>query len=92
VIELMNQHPNFSDLQIAQIISERHSIVISRATINRLRHIVRFKFLLLKHCETLTEVQWRQRIQFTKDFFNGRLPVHNLIFGDESRFCMGLDN
>jgi hypothetical protein len=34
VIELMLQHPNFADLQIVQIISERFSIPIARATIN----------------------------------------------------------
>jgi transposase len=34
VIELTLQHPNFSDLQIAQIISERFAIPIARATIN----------------------------------------------------------
>jgi hypothetical protein len=35
VIELALQHPNFADLQIAQIISERFAIPIARATINQ---------------------------------------------------------
>jgi hypothetical protein len=34
VIELTLQHPNFADLQITQIISERFAIPIARATIN----------------------------------------------------------
>jgi hypothetical protein len=34
VIELTLQHPNFADLQIAQIISERFAIPIARATMN----------------------------------------------------------
>jgi hypothetical protein len=34
VIELKLQHPNFGDLQIAQIISEAFAIPITRATIN----------------------------------------------------------
>jgi hypothetical protein len=34
VIELTLQHPNFADLQIAQIISERFAIPIARATFN----------------------------------------------------------
>jgi hypothetical protein len=34
VIELTPQHPNFADLQIAQIISERFAIPIARATIH----------------------------------------------------------
>jgi hypothetical protein len=34
MIELTLQHPNFADLQIVQIISERFAISIARATIN----------------------------------------------------------
>jgi hypothetical protein len=34
LIELTLQHRNFADLQIAQIISERFTIPIARATIN----------------------------------------------------------
>jgi transposase len=34
VIELTLQHPNFADLQIAQVISERFAVPIARATIN----------------------------------------------------------
>jgi hypothetical protein len=34
VIELTLQHPNFADLQIIQIISERFAVPITRATIN----------------------------------------------------------
>jgi transposase len=34
VIELTLQHPNSTDLQIVQIISERFAIPIARATIN----------------------------------------------------------
>jgi hypothetical protein len=34
VIELTLQHPTFADLQIAQIISERFTIRVARATIN----------------------------------------------------------
>jgi hypothetical protein len=35
VIELTLQHPNFADLHIAQIISERFAVPIARATINQ---------------------------------------------------------
>jgi hypothetical protein len=42
MIELTLQHPNFDDLQIAQIISERFAIPIARATINRLHHLAHF--------------------------------------------------
>jgi hypothetical protein len=35
VIELTLQHPNFEDLQIAQMISERFTFPIGRATINQ---------------------------------------------------------
>jgi hypothetical protein len=35
VIELKLQHPNFADLQTAQIISERFTVPIARATINQ---------------------------------------------------------
>jgi hypothetical protein len=34
LIELRLQHPNFADLQIAQIISERFAIPLARVTIN----------------------------------------------------------
>jgi hypothetical protein len=34
VIELTLQHPNFADLQIARIISERFAILIARAIVN----------------------------------------------------------
>jgi hypothetical protein len=34
VIELKLERPNFADLQIAQIISQRFAIHITRATIN----------------------------------------------------------
>jgi hypothetical protein len=34
VIELTLQHPNFADLQIAQIIPERFAIPIAHSTIN----------------------------------------------------------
>jgi hypothetical protein len=35
VIELKLQHPNFADLQIGQIISERFAIPIAHTTINQ---------------------------------------------------------
>jgi hypothetical protein len=34
IIELTLQHPNFADLQIAQIVSERFAIPVARAIIN----------------------------------------------------------
>jgi hypothetical protein len=34
VIELALQHPNFTDLRIAQIIPERFAVLIAHATIN----------------------------------------------------------
>jgi hypothetical protein len=60
VIELTLQHPNFADLQITQIISERFAIPIARAIINRLRHMAHFKFLPPKRCQKPTEIQRRQ--------------------------------
>jgi hypothetical protein len=42
VIDITLQHPNFADLQIAQIISERFAIPIAHATITRLRHLAHF--------------------------------------------------
>jgi hypothetical protein len=89
VIELTLQHPNFADLQITQIISERFAIPIARATIHRLHHLAHFKFLPPKRCQRLTEIQRRQRDQFASDFINGKFQTKNLIFSDESRFCMG---
>jgi hypothetical protein len=41
-IELTLQHPNFADLQIAQIISERFALLIAPATINRPCHLTHF--------------------------------------------------
>jgi transposase len=92
VYDLTLRHPTFSDFQIAQMIAEEHAITISRATINRLRHLAKFKFLPPKHCQKLTDTQRRQRVQFAKDFCAGQLPLQNLVFCDESRFCMGPDN
>jgi DNA-directed RNA polymerase specialized sigma54-like protein len=43
VIQLTLHHPNFSDFQIAQIISERFAIRIVRTTISRLRHLAHFQ-------------------------------------------------
>jgi DNA-directed RNA polymerase specialized sigma54-like protein len=41
----MLQHPNFSDFQIAQMISERFPIRIARVTISQRRHLAHFQFL-----------------------------------------------
>jgi hypothetical protein len=92
VTELTLQHPNFADLQIVQIISERFAIPIARMIINRLRHLAHFKLLPQERCQKLTEIQTRQGYQFASDFISGKLPTENLIFSDESRFCMGPDN
>jgi hypothetical protein len=92
VIELTLQHPKLEDLQIAQIISERFATPVTRATINRLRHMAQFKFLPQKRSQKLTEIQRRQRHRFASAFLNGKLPTENLIIFHESRFCMGPDN
>jgi hypothetical protein len=44
VIDLIIQQPNLSDFRIRELSNERYSIRISRATIDRLRHLIRFKF------------------------------------------------
>jgi hypothetical protein len=92
VTELTLRHPNFADLQIAQIISERFAIPIACGRINRLRHLVHFKFRLPKRCQKLTKIQRRQRYQFVSGFISGTLPTESLIFSDEPRFCMAPDN
>jgi transposase len=51
VINLTIQHPSLSDFHIAEHIHEHYSIHISRATINRLRHLAGFRFLPPKHCQ-----------------------------------------
>jgi hypothetical protein len=88
VIELTLQHPNFADLQIAQIILERFATPSACATINRLRHVAHFKFLPPKRSQKLSEIQRQQPYQFASDFINGKLPTEKLSFFDESRFCM----
>jgi hypothetical protein len=88
MIELMLQHPNFADLQIAQIVSERFACAI----IDQPRHLAHFKFLPRKRCQNLIKIQRRQHYQFASDFVNGKLPTENLIFSNGSGFCMGLDN
>jgi hypothetical protein len=57
-----------------------------------LRHLTHFRFLPSKRCQKSTEVQRSQRIRFIRDFSRGRLPSQDLIFTDESRFCMGPQN
>jgi hypothetical protein len=89
VIEIILRHPNFADLRFAQIISERLAIPIAPATINRLRQLAHFKFLPLRRRQKLTEIQRQQCYQFACELINGDLPTENLIFSDESRFCMG---
>jgi hypothetical protein len=51
VYDLTLRHPTLSDFQIAQMVAEEHAITISRATMNRLRHLAKFKFLPPKHCQ-----------------------------------------
>jgi hypothetical protein len=83
VVELTFQHPDFSDLQIAHLITERFGIAIARTTINRLQHLACFHFLPPKRCQIVIEHQRRQRIQFAHNFLRGKLPLQNLLFCDE---------
>jgi hypothetical protein len=92
VTELTLQHPNFSDFQIAQVISERFTIRIARPAINRMDHLAQVKFRRTKRSQNVIDVQKRQPYQIASDFINGKLPKQNLIFFDESHSCMGLDN
>jgi hypothetical protein len=90
--ELTPQHPNVSDFQTAQMISERVAIPVACPTINQLGYLPHFKFISPKRCQKLTEVQRRQCYQFASDFSNGKLPTYNLTFSDRSRFSMDLGN
>jgi hypothetical protein len=79
-------------LQIAHLITERFGIAIAQTTINQLRHRACFHFLPPKRRQIVIERQRRQRIQFADDFLRGKLPLQNLLFCDESQFCMGSDS
>jgi hypothetical protein len=79
-------------LEIAHLIIERFGIAIARTTINRLRHLARFDFLPPTWCQIVIERQRRQRTEFAHDFLRGKLPLQNLFFCDEFRFCMGPEN
>jgi hypothetical protein len=84
MVELTLQHPAFSDLQIADLITQRFGIAVARMTINQLRHLTRFHFLPPERCQIVIERQRRQRIQFTHDFLRGKPTLQDLLFCDES--------
>jgi hypothetical protein len=88
----MTNNPRFSDFQVVQALYDQTGQTISRSTVNRIRHQNRFHYLPSKRCQVLTEEQRCQRVQFSRDFLDGRLPTGELVFCDESRFCMGPDN
>lgn len=85
-------YPHLSDARIAQLVTKNTSIQISRATVNRIEHLLRFHFLPPKIRQNLTETQMMKRILFCRRVLIDEISGDEIVFTDESRFVLGTDN
>lgn len=81
------------DQELADLILERHGVVISHDTVRRVRQSHGFRFRPRMVVQDLTESQKSQRLEFCQWMLNrDDIDFSKIVFSDESRFCKGPDN
>jgi len=62
-----------------------------RTTVNYCRHKLNFRYLKRKKIQNLNDIQVQKRLDFLNEIESGNIVNHNLLFSDESRFCIRSD-
>ena len=87
-----------SDFKMAGIVNKEFGTHYDRTAICRMRNKLGFKWRPPFHIQRLSTVQIQQRIEFCRDMLSKLDQAErtgtplNIVFSDESRFCLGPDN
>jgi transposase len=95
VISLTVANGGISSASVSHIVEDQTGIVISRQTVQNIRHEFNFRWGRAKKCPMLTDEHVYARVQFAKDFESEMFHAIRqfpFVFTDESRFCYCADN
>ena len=85
------QYPHLSDARIADMVTRNIGVQISRATVNRVAHFLKFNYLPMRRKQNLTPTQVNKRVLFARRVVKDGLEGGRIVFSDESRFVLGTD-
>ena len=92
---LIKENAKVTLTKMAQTISRKKEINISKTTISRGCNLLRYHYKPPQRTINLTEIQKLNRVNFSKIMlsksFNGEVDLHSIVFSDESRFILGDD-
>ena len=91
ICSLVLNNPHCSIEWIRKNINEKLGICYSKGLISTAVHALRFQYKPPKRRQLLTEIQKRNRISFSYKALTTLTNFENIIFSDESRFCLGSD-
>lgn len=90
---LTKENAHLGDEKIAQLISTQH-FKVSRSSVNKIHHRLRFKWRPAKVRQALTPIQIVNRLNFVNYLLirPAQISFETLVFSDESRFAMTSDS
>jgi transposase len=86
------ENRRLSSKSISSQISSHQSVSVSRATVDRIRHLLKFQYKPPKIIQNLDEEQKQIRLEFAYSLLNSTVNLDTIIFSDESRLSLGPDN